>query len=141
MTSFDWDTPKDWPTPRDSWSPVLEGAKTKVRLLLSLIPDGIWVETKGLAAIPSHIDHPDLKTMFAFIVALPGYEKQGKDWYGEKSGQCFISSDATVRVTPFVRKLLQGKVQGFEEWDRWPWPTDQPPDPPGYKPIIIKVYP
>jgi hypothetical protein len=136
-----WNTPPDWPTPRDSWSPALERAKEKVRLLLSLIPDGIHVKTKGFCDIPSPLEHQDLKTMFAFVVALPGYEKQSKDWYGKKSGQCFISSDATVRVTPFIYKLLTGKVEGYEDCVRWPWDTEQPPDPPGYKPRIIKVYP
>jgi len=137
----EWNTPPDWPTPRDSWSPMLEEAKKKVRLLLSLIPEGVHVRTEGLWEIPNPMDHPDLKTLFAFVVALPGYEEQSKDLYGRHSGQCFISSDGTVRVTPFIRKLLKGEVPGYEEWDRWPWPTDQPPDPPGYKPRIIKVYP
>lgn len=139
INSFDWDTPKDWPTPREAWSPALEEAKKKVRLLLSLIPDGIHVETKGFVSIPDI--GTVIHTMFAFVVALPGYEGQSKDWYGQYSGQVFLHSDGLVRVSPFIRKLLQGRVQGFEEWDRWPWPTDQPPDPPGYKPKIIKVYP
>lgn len=139
MTSFDWDTRKDWPTPREAWSPALDDGKKKVRLLLSLIPDGIYVKTRDFPEIL--VLQPDLRSTFAFIVALPGAEEQSNDMYGLRRGQVFLFSDGRVTVTEFVRKLIQGKVEGFEEWDRWPWPNElQPPPPRGWKQKKIDVY-